>query len=1080
MSVFDPPFGIPGDIDLEPVPPPMHAVSALAPAWAMAAQALMASDQQHLRTGLHLRVMTNPLLGLPITPFRIIRAGRPPALRTDIIWTDDSPLPRRLNPPFQVTPDRPAIGWLPAPASATCCWIEVAADVDAGDDLRVSAMASTPRGSRPVASRSWRPYHVWASAITQIRVEGTGTVEGVEWLPASTAGGELLKLMALPLARPHPRYAAVDNGVLLAAARVARGAPQRRALHDTSLAGGLPEPFDADPLTIAEEVARVARLAEVLRPELLRLVDEQLLEPWSLSTASPLVNEHGEIGDSSATTNCLDTVLDGTVDHGLARWLGFLDNDVLGLSDNPIDARIVTAVFAPNWREINARFLQFTIPPDAVIADMATLRSRYPGFEALGDLEGTVTGPFLDIGVVAAFSSSGQIDSPPAPVAVSVTDRPTRTSDVEPGALSAWVPRVPPDAARLTEVVLDGLRVGAAVAFARENLDGTDPVVLNPPSAAPRFNQPLVAALTDNVSSADTGDAANRGTLAERDCPPQAVRYHAAQVDWFGRWSGWTAIDLADGDRPRPPVPAVRAWATQAAAPPDEGGPLSGTISARVPVPPPTDLPPGAHLITSLRFQVTDAAGDTTTTTIPIADPASPPPELAIDDLVAPAIGPGESTTVTVSAHWTDTSFARSDPSPDLHLTISDARPPAPVELDPTLRYTARPDVTGLARVELRWPAASPQEQFRVYVADETTMRARLAAILEGGTAPDGDLADIATLLAALDDAPGPAERGVVWTDHASVLPRSAFTLATPTPIPRTGTEMRFEHAVSGSLRVLTLYRVVAVSAANVDVAFADSPVVPFAVPNTLPPPQPQLAARIIDPSTSGMPVPVAELTVTIPRGSRRAVEYRLRRSRVSAADPLLMPVVATGVLHPPGGPDPHVEVVTDTGPTSIEPDGVLRPWNTYSWRVEVRGEPEPGDGPPGSWSQPSQPAGASVVPVDRPAPPVIRSLRRRAGNVFVAVDVPTDLRGGTLGVHTVEVYRRLPDDHERLLAARPEQLRPAGATPWVFVDDGSTGAPGPGTTYRAVVVDPLGRRSDPSALRRLPRARNPAVRSTP
>jgi hypothetical protein len=309
-------------------------------------------------------------------------------------------------------------------------------------------------------------------------------------------------------------------------------------------------------------------------------------------------------------------------------------------------------------------------------------------------------------------------------------------------------------------------------------------------------------------------------------------------------------------------------------------------------------------------------------------------------------------------------------------------------------------------------------------------------------------------------------------------MPRSAFTLATPTPLPRDGaSEVRFEHAVSGSLRTLTLYRVVAVSEANVDVAFTESPVVPFAVPNTLPPPQPQLSARVLDPSVSGAATPTAELTVTIPRGSRRAVEYRLRRSRVSAADPLLMPIAATGSLHPPAGSEPHAEVVIDDGGSTIEPDGVLRPWNTYSWRVEVRGEPEAGNGPPGAWSQPSQAAGASVVPLDPPPAPVIRSLGRRRQTVSVAVDVPTELRGGPLGVYSVEVYRRLPEDHERLLATRSEQQRPVGTAPWVLEDDGSTGEPLPGTAYRAVIVDPIGRRSDPSAPRALPRRPVPTAR---
>jgi hypothetical protein len=191
-------------------------------------------------------------------------------------------------------------------------------------------------------------------------------------------------------------------------------------------------------------------------------------------------------------------------------------------------------------------------------------------------------------------------------------------------------------------------------------------------------------------------------------------------------------------------------------------------------------------------------------------------------------------------------------------------------------------------------------------------------------------------------------------------------------------------------------------------------------------------------------------------------VEYRLRRSRLSGADPLLMPVVTTGPLHPPAPGAAHVEAVVDAGPSTLEPDGRLLPWNTYTWRVEVRGEPDP-EGPPGPWSEPSPAAGAAVVPSGPPPAPAIRSVRERDGRVAVGVTVPSDLRGGALGVYTVELYRRLPGEHERLLATRAEQQRPAGAAPWVFDDDGATGAPVDGTTYRAVVVDPLSRRSPPS-----------------
>ena len=364
--------------------------------------------------------------------------------------------------------------------------------------------------------------------------------------------------------------------------------------------------------------------------------------------------------------------------------------------------------------------------------------------------------------------------------------------------------------------------------------------------------------------------------------------------------------------------------------------------------------------------------------------PASPPPPTSRSTtrapptsstvtVDAPPLRRGRSTTVLVSAHWVDTEGRRSAPSDELTLTVWDPRPPAAVVVDPTLRYAARPDVTGLARVELTWSAASPQDRFRVYYADETT----LARSTRRLTRHRG-------LFAALDGAAGPVERGAAWTDHA------AGCRETPSPSSRrsrssgSGPEMRLEHALPGSLRTLALYRIVAVSerqrrrrlhrVAGRARRRAQHPAAVATAPG-------RAGARSRPrPARTGA---TAELTVTVPRGSRRAVEYRLRRSRVSSADPLLMPIVATGTLHPPDdSAAPHVEVVIDAGPTTLEPDGVLAAWTTYTWRIEVRGGPESGGGPPTEWSQPSQPVGASVVPLAGPPSPTIgrHAARRERG----------------------------------------------------------------------------------------------------
>src|SRR5262249_6151008 len=158
------------------------------------------------------------------------------------------------------------------------------------------------------------------------------------------------------------------RGVLLAAARVTRGAPQLRALYDTD---GAPRPFDAPALPILQEVGRVDDLADVLRPDLLRLVDEEILDPWLLTNVVDLFDDQRSepAATGTTTTICLDAVLSGTVDHGLARWLGFLDNDVLPIADDSkIAARIVTAVFAPDWSALLQSGLVLSLPPAAVVA----------------------------------------------------------------------------------------------------------------------------------------------------------------------------------------------------------------------------------------------------------------------------------------------------------------------------------------------------------------------------------------------------------------------------------------------------------------------------------------------------------------------------------------------------------------------------------------------------------------------------------------------------------------------------------------------------------------------------------------
>jgi hypothetical protein len=391
-------------------------------------------------------------------------------------------------------------------------------------------------------------------------------------------------------------------------------------------------------------------------------------------------------------------------------------------------------------------------------------------------------------------------------------------------------------------------------------------------------------------------------------------------------------------------------------------------------------------------------------------------------------------------------------------MVLHDPRPPLPPPFISTLQYTARPDATGRARAHLAWTSSPQHAGFRVFYADETRVTGKLRDLVAAGTAP----ASLTALLAALDAAPAADVRATVFTSHAQLLPRAWFEQLTGAPLPATGA-MRFEHDVSGSLRVLSLYRVVPVSAAHVEAPFADCALSVFAVPNTGAPQQPHLAVLAEQTATGYR----AKLTIGVPRGLVPAGEYRLRRSAATSSDVVRMPIVTTGsVPVPPSGAAQQL-VVTDTGALmQIAPAGAFRPFTRYTWRVEVRGPAEP-SGPPGAWSAASLPVVASFAPADPPAPPAVFAATASGTAHDLSWEHVEPLIGGEVGGYQFELYRRLPGDAERLIGAVSADADPAhgGRNPdrtgaFHFTDT----SPVPvGTRYRVLLRDPLGRPSLPA-----------------
>lgn len=1073
----------------------------LTPSWAFSGQAVMSADDAHLAPGLHYRVLTNPLLGLPVVPLAIgkVSLGKMAKghTREDVTWVDSQG--RILAAPFHITPDNPVTGYLPP--GWTCCWAVVHATADPvrphpqlpgqppafppfgtrgrfgtfpgisglprpelppGFGTRpprtaafqVEGVVATAYGDAPVAIRSRAPYHVYASHLERIVVRGSGTVNALSWLPAEAVTVfERFRLAPLPTSS-GARYAGPADGADEGMARVKRGAPQRLGMHESPLATS---PTACTPVPPDEELARVDALARQPADTLDRLINDMSAAPHLLTAAENLVDANGTTLGSSQWPIIMD-LLQGVVDPGIARWLGFLDLD----QEPPqgelvVVAYVVDALFAPDWRALEGQRLDRTLSAGTVHDDgvraLRAIAERAPGLMDYADeVKRMRGGPFLTARVVLAATTTAPLDPPGTP---------TLGTSV-PGD---WLPAPPPAATRELMVGIENLVPAAGLASAMAQPVGGRLVERNPKDSIGRrlllTAQPSAAAVT-----------ATSGELADRLVDEQPGTWQVAQLDWFGRWSSWAARNFASADRPRPPRPVITLTTRPPTVPtPAPAGPLAGSVRVEVSVPPVAGLPAGGRLLAHLQLTVRTDGGPLVTTVHPVPNPSAPP-EVLVLQVPGPALLPTRAGPVTVTAVWTDSAGVDSDPSEPRNATLHDPRPPAPVVIAPTLTYTARPDATGRARATLTWTPSTGQAAYRVFVADETTLRAKVADAAAGRLAP-GDAGQAPapgaaqTLLAALDAAPDAPSRGAAWDAHRHLLPRRWWLQLTADPLPRpTSGPAAFTHEVSGSLTVLVLYRVVAVSAASVESDFATSPLLPRAVPNQLVPPVPTLEVQpVVDPTGNLQ----ALLTVTVPVGPTPAAQYRLRRA-TATSDPTLMPIVGQGPVpaRPAGEAAAQAFEVIDTGDSPGGPRASLSAWLSYTWRVEVQGPPAPGGGPVAEWSGPSAAVATTTMPPGPPEPAADLSVTRDAAEeVHVRFSHPQPLAGGATTGYTVDVYRQLLGQPLRLLRSLPGQEPPpvgrgADVTGTFDVDDADPLAVA-GTRYRVVVTDPIGRSSSPS-----------------
>jgi hypothetical protein len=1023
-----------------------------APRWTFSAEATDAAGDPHLKPGVHLRILTCRALGMPAAPFVVYRLplgiGRGFLEARDIAFADSKGLP--LLPPFEVTPDNPVRAFFPPLDRGVCIFFQIKATPALPERLRVEAEVNTARGRAVIASSTNPPYQIGATPIESVRISGRGSVESLFWIDGkrmrqfASEQQTPWRALGLPVVAAK-RYAGLPDAGKLSANRVINGAPLRFGLHDNPDAAN---PSTAPAATDADEDQRVAELAPPLQDFLKTLLNDTSAPPGDLFSDHDLIPNEGAQPAGILTVNILDSILQAGLDTGIGRWMGFMDRDEAP-EGNPGDviAYFVYGVWQLHRERLEQELGKFLAKPivDLLSHDVLHILPSFPFPFDTSNLVIDGDGLLLETIACATIGSASPRPNPP----LLSTPRNPYPRPPFPEGPTAWSPRlVPPAAARELMIPAAGLNAAATVALARRA------------GAITGLNRRLPItkrALSILPSSARWSVEGGSGTFHDSDTPPGDVFYRAAQTDWFGRWSDWVEIHGGPGVRPLPPEPALLiTYEAPAFGVPIPSGPLSGVLHLRVPVPAVATLPPGSNLLAFVRISVN---GPTVTDVdLPVPNPNAPPVELA-QSIPGPGVARAASLDVTITAQWFDTAGQGSPSSPPTALTLYDPRPPEPAAvLTPTLDYAARPDVMGRSRVTLRWTASPAQASFRIFYADDSRLGTSLSRLSLSG---DPRAAQAAAILDEISAAPDLPHKAAAIKQHAAFFDRTLFEQLTTAPLPRPADgHMLYENDVSASYRALALYRVVALSVAQVEVPFAESPLLAFGVPNTAPPAVPVLAVEPVRTAAT----PRARVTITVPAGLVHAVEYRLRRVSGAPPDPITMPVVEVGQMAAPTSDGSQRKVVVDSGDTILGP-GTLSDWTRYQWVAEVRGGPEPGAGPPSQWSPPSTPVSLMFVPAAPPVPATL-SATATAGQIELKWTHPDPLRAGQVGDYRVELYRRLPGKPDQLafsISADANESAGGRAPDRTGEFHYSEPEPARGTTYRVIVRDPIGRAGLPS-----------------
>lgn len=876
----------------------------IAPDGLLIAQAIHTRDDADLRDGCHWRVLPSTWLGLPLAPLIVTRVEIPLdrlAARNERDVFEPGELSpatsRRLRPHWwRASPDA---AWASFDIDDLAERVTLTGSGTGTDGRTVRLGSHTVVGQRRTASFGH-------SALSQLR-SSTYPYNRRELLSATAADvamtiGGPTRSVALP-AEPAAWY------------------PSGGLDHDDSVARVL----DAIPRRIGRDLTSDAIDGQIDHGEFVASIRPTLATAWEYlrtvlraedpaqpqQDASPAnTNEESD----SVGPRLRDLLLLSGTDPSVAHYLGLAGHDdSAGVADQTVVAFVIRGMFlsplsrkqmdelddlddAIGFLERHRSDLRRYFDPEEWddIVELAATLEQLSALCRLGrplrarDIEdapsewrdalATIDRDVLDLTVVAA-TAIGHTADPPSPPQVSIERQ--------------WTVGAPKP--RRVEVRLDGLEPVSSIALLR---DGAH---LRPRVRDGATRNGWVQALVPSATrDDDVDDPSSWWSCVDRSGTSSAHTYRAAQRDWFGRWSEWSApVEAGEIEVGLLPAPAL----TTAIA--------RRRLAATAPTPT-TNWPEGVATHLETRWTWPDGtartsrrAAKTGRTTAEISVPAS---------VTIPAGGVVE---VELRARWMNGDVARSEFSVAT-LIVPSEEPPTP-ELPVDVRWTETPDVLGRARYDLVLPKSPLVRGFHVW---------------EAGTAQLG--------LASAGDRTVDAERALASIDG---LRARRFERLTTDEV-----SDRMILEVDGALLTPTVFLVQAVGVNGTAVPLPDCAPFALLVPPLVPPPRP-VVERIALQWSADTVDPAAKLFVRAGESIGESLEWRLRGSTVSH-DAIAMRTLRSGTTSLIGGRFEIVLPIRRWRTTSFAVE-VRRtgpgpaPWSDSSAVIRVSAVPEGRPGAP-------------------------------------------------------------------------------------------------------------------------------------